>query len=215
MYLQNMDAGKELRISMITPNKLVSITYPRHGLHFLKENLTNHIDGIDIYFQHEFIHHGGDTVGNDDLILTVVRNPVDAITSKIIAGLEIHGRGERNPDFDSVKKTIQEKSKQYIDSYVEMYYNLNSYKNLLVVDFEGFIKSPLYVFQYILFNLKVDKSFDKFIMPESNDNFVASSKGNEFYDYCHQTVSRHKDINKAFDAYYMLSKRTYQNIDHN
>ena len=210
-----MAVGEELKTSMTTPNKLVSITYPRHGLHFLKENLTNKIGDTNIYFQHGFTHHTGEAVGSDDLILTVVRRPEQAIASKIIAGIEIN---QKNKELETEYLPLnfaEEEIKIYSQSYVDTYEKLNTYKNLMVVDFDGFIKSPLYVFQYILANLKVDKSFDNFIMPKSDESFIASSKVNEFYDYYYDLVLNNNNINKATDAYYMLSKRLYSNIDHN
>jgi len=215
MYPLNMAVGEELRTSMITPNKLVSITYPRHGLHFLKANLTNLIENFDIYFQHEFIHHDGSLVSDSDLILTVVRNPIEAITSEIIAGLEINGGGSNIIHRDIVRDRINYHLENKIASYIDTYNKLNSYKNLMVINFKDLESNPKFAFDYIIKTLNVDKEYDSFTMPESDQNFIATSKGNRFYEYCYSVVENTPDIDNAFTACSLLYNRLYSKIDLN
>ncbi len=210
-----MADGEGLKTSMITPNKLVSITYPRHGLHFLKENLTKDIGDISIYFQHDFIHYTGEPVGEDDLILTVIRNPIEAICSEIIAGIQINVGEKEIFNRELIYERIENQIEENIISYTKTYYTLNQYKNLMVIDFRGLQRNPKQVFQYIMKGLRTVKEYESFIMPESNDNFIASSKDHRFYEYCYAKIQSSNNIDKAFAAYSLLAKRLYAEIDFN
>ena len=188
------------------------VTYPRHGSHFLRENLTQEVDKFNIVFQHGF---DVNDISEDSIILTVIRNPVDAITSKIISGLEINQSHDDNNDVFFAEERIEDNLSRVINSYIDTYHKLSTYKKLMVVDFSTFETNPWWAFNYIFKSLGSNKELNTFIMPESDENFIATSKNNPYYQYCYNEVKNHEGIDNCFDAYNLLATRLYENIDLN
>ena len=215
MYQQNTVGGGGLKMSTIDSKKLFCITYPRHGSHFLRENLTQEVDGFDIIFQHNLDTAHGNEILEDDIILTVVRNPIDAIASKLILSLERNEQFKNITDIAYAKELIEQQLSRIINSYSDTYHKLNEYKNLMVIDFTTFETNPWWAFNYIFKTLGSDKELTTFIMPQSDEVFIATSKDNQYYQYCRNEVMNHEGIDRAFRSYELLSQRLYEYIDLN
>jgi len=194
---------------------LFCITYPRHGLHFLKENLPIRSDRFNTVFQHNFKSNDNSSALENDIVLTVIRNPIEAIASQIVSGLEINESGEGITNILWATEITKKQIPEYIQSYVDLYDELNKHKNLMVVDFRAFERNPSYAFNYIIRSLGSAEEVNDFIMPKSDKDFIATSKKNQFYEYCYNEVKNHKDIDTAFKSYSLLAKRLYQTIDLN
>ena len=194
---------------------LFVITYPRHGQHFLMENLPPKINVLETQFRHTISTNIGSKVLKDSIILTVIRNPIDTIASKIIFSVEINESNVETENQLWIKEKIKELIPKYIKSYVDTYNELNEYENLMVIDFEGFLVNPHNEFDYIFKTLKSDHKIDSFIMPKSHKFFLATSKKNENYDYCYNEVMNNQEIARAFKSYDLLKKRLHEDIDFN
>lgn len=194
---------------------LFCITYPRHGLHFLRENLPKRSGRFNTVFQHAFKSKDNSDASEDDIVLTVIRNPIEAIASQIISGLEINESGEEITNILWVTETVKRQIPEYIQSYAETYDELYNHKKLMVVDFRAFERNPSFAFNYIIRSLGSTAEVNDFVMPKSDKDFIATSKKNQFYEYCYNEVKNHKDIDTAFKSYSLLAKRLYQSIDLN
>jgi hypothetical protein len=201
-------------MSTIDSKQLFCITYPRHGSHFLRENLTQEVDNFDIIYQHRFDNNNAEIL-EDSPILTVVRNPIDAIASKLVLSLERNESHKNVSDSFEAKEMIEQQLSRIINSYSDTYHKLNEYKNLMVVDFTTFETNPWWAFNYIFKTLGSDKELTTFAMPQSDEVFIATSKDNQYYQYCRNEVSKHEGIDRAFRSYELLSQRLYEYIDLN
>jgi len=184
-------------------------------LHFLKENLPIRSDRFNTVFQHNFKSNDNSSALENDIVLTVIRNPIEAIASQIVSGLEINESGEKITNILWATEITKKQIPEYIQSYVDLYDELNKHKNLMVVDFRAFERNPSYAFNYIIRSLGSAEEVNDFIMPKSDKDFIATSKKNQFYEYCYNEVKNHKDIDTAFKSYSLLAKRLYQTIDLN
>ena len=214
MCQQNTEDGGGLKMSTADSKQLFCITYPRHGSHFLRENLTQEVDNFDIIYQHGFNDNNVEIL-KDSPILTVVRNPIDAIASKLVLSLERNESHQNVSDSFEAKELIEQQLSRIINSYSDTYHKLNEYKNLMVIDFTTFETNPWWAFNYIFKTLGSDKELTTFVMPQSDESFIATSKDNQYYQYCRNEVMNHEGIDRTFRSYELLSQRLYEYIDLN
>lgn len=184
----------------------IILTYPRQGSNYVGMNLNNLFRSnkmSDIRRSHEIKDAKG-----YDYIISLVRNPLDTITSELCQAVE-------TKDFVGDSRLWIERLKRF-DAYIETYEFLMQQPNLLLIDFEDLKNDHDKVFDYLTKYLNI-KSFKeakvKVVSPPPTRIFTPTSTWNPKYDEVKEKLSKSHQLNQANISYNNLYKRIYEKID--
>lgn len=138
-------------------NKIVLISFPRCGGNFLIQKMS-YETGLNIEYRHNFKEI------NEDIVLNIVRNPIDSFVSRISMDKELNIYKYEMSDIDFVTYKM-------IPYYLEMYnYLLNSDKKVIFINYEDLNKDQIFIKLYNLLNIVSQ------IGQQNNFNFIEGIK---------------------------------------
>lgn len=172
------------------------VTYPRTGSNYLYWLLSTSF-GKNIFKSHMFDNSLLNTFIESDYIITVLRDPVDAISS-FITMESFYWRNDKNLD-EYLKETIP----QRIEDYIYFYNTIKNHYNLFL-DYK-----QINIFRNTLVKLVSDETnneivnYDNYVdlvKDNKNSYFLRTSKNNEEYNYIREKILKY-DLIKCYEIY--------------
>lgn len=163
----------------------ILINHQRSGTHYIQ----------DLFKQRTgyFIRSSHDPEFEGDKVITIVRDPYDALHSEAVQ-LSHYG--------------MFEKSHFNVSKYTE-FYNALEPRIDVIIDYDTLINNPNLVVETIadMFDFKLnDLKYNSTLVDEVSDNHIITSKSSNLYN---KTFFQRSDLDDAYKVYYsLLSRKT-------
>lgn len=192
-------------------NRIVLLTYPRHGSHKLFFALEQQTDLI-VFKTHSF-----EDIKETDFVITILRNPLDTIISQITlekflnAQMSEENRESHNLNIKDDDKNIAiDKATEFCKTQYINFYNLIAERADLVVDYRDLVEDVESIVQLICDRLDMTKNdvvFDesKIVWQNSSldQDIFKSVKNSEHYEAVKSFVIE-QDLLDAVNIYEKL-----------
>lgn len=170
--------------------KAIIASYPRSGQSYLQSTLSLAF-GKQFGFSHLNKPGQIDELTNYDHVITIVRNPVDSISSIVAMELEF------NKDLE-IDYVIRNRIDEYINFYSFVLKNADTF-----IDFNNIVNEISMVIKYLSVITKfaiINSSPKDLVRDTISQKFLKSSKKTKHYDDIVNTVSS-KDLSKCTELY--------------
>jgi len=180
-------------------NKIV--TFPRHGNHFLIENLANKVKLHKVAESHDL----NEVLDERFKWITIARHPVDALSSKMIFDSK-NGIYDKDQWIGEPDQILNQKIAKSIKDYILFYDKINSHKNVIVIDFEDLVLHPQRIISMLCHKIYLNPLEEDFeiVFPEATEIFEPTSIIDDSYDSVKGSVKNHPDIEEALAIYNLV-----------
>lgn len=180
-------------IEELSKNKydLIISTYPRSGVNFLSNLINKNIE-INFCYTHK------SPINKDNNIVTIIRSPIESISSWVSMGLH----------FDYIEDKYKDTNLDlYLDGAIRKYLSFYNYVKSsvdLIIDFNDLIKNPNDEFLKLcnFFNFTINEGITPSQVTDDAENGrISTSKNTMFYDIVINRINEYdlEPCNKAFN----------------
>lgn len=181
-------------IEELAKNKydLIICTYPRSGVNFLSNMLKENTD-INFCYTHK------SPINRDNNLTTIIRNPVESISSWVSMGLHFDYIEDRYKD-SNLDLYIEGAIRKYLSFYNYIKSSVN-----FIIDFDDLINNPNAEFLKLLnfFNFTInDNVKSSGVNDDTKNGRISTSKNTMFYDIVTNKIKEYdlEDCNRAFNT---------------
>jgi hypothetical protein len=172
-------------------NRIVFITYPRSGVNYFAEYFMQMAKfPFPRFHNYKWVEEGQET-------FTIVRNPIDTITSNVTMSIA------PNPNYD-LKNIADCDAQEYLDFYT----NIVNKKIDNIISYDEFLKNPKTVMINFLNYTKIDyENIEYKNTLKNRGGYLVSSKNSELYESVLKYTST-LDLSKHQEQYQIALKKS-------